>query len=297
MNRKKNKDEFNASVVNIYESEFLEFSSHKKYDLVIAEGCIPGQIDPATTLRHIAKSTINNGVLITTTSSYCSILSEICRKVFVPKVKDDTATYDDAREALIALFFSHLKTLNTKTRPVKDWVEDNMLQDFSNGQYNFTMKDAVNALEPEFEFLSSSPKLSLDCRWYKKNTPDKNNTNEIFKSQYDSFHPYFLDYRYSIDQATHAICDWSDFEKLAEEINTIQETIWRTHSYEKIDKFSQLLLKLEKQLPPNMLKTKKSILCCNNAILSFLNNETIESHQNFAAWWGRGQQYISFILK
>ena len=31
LNRKKNNNEFNASVMNIYESEFLKFSSHQEY--------------------------------------------------------------------------------------------------------------------------------------------------------------------------------------------------------------------------------------------------------------------------
>ena len=68
--------------LNIYALDFNDFETDRRYDLVLAENCIPGQKNPTESLKRVSNFVKNNGHLIVTANSKIGMLSEILKSVF-----------------------------------------------------------------------------------------------------------------------------------------------------------------------------------------------------------------------
>ena len=114
------KRKINARKIKIVKSDIYKFKSKKKFDLLIIEGTIPYQLYPKKMLKHVSKFVTNNGILITTTTSGTSLLSEFCRRIFRNYIYENEKYFDKRVNLAEKIFKSHLKTLNVQTRPTKD---------------------------------------------------------------------------------------------------------------------------------------------------------------------------------
>ena len=70
-------------------------------------------------------------------------------------------------ERLIEIFTPQLKKLFGVSRPVRDWVQDQILNPAGNGKAFFELGEAVEALPDNYHLLGSSPQLFRDLSWYK----------------------------------------------------------------------------------------------------------------------------------
>ena len=155
-------------VFDTSESDIFNFKAKKKYDIAIVEGTIPNQIYPNKMLKIISKCVKNGGVLITTTHSPFSLLSEVCRRLLRIKLYNSSIGFENRLKTSCKIFKSHLATLKTTTRPVKDWVSDVILHDHSfKNKYDFDTLDTLKCLEKNFYFYNSHPKFLIDDTWHK----------------------------------------------------------------------------------------------------------------------------------
>ena len=104
----KKQKKIQADEIKIFESKFLDFKIDKKFDLVIAEACIPGQKDPDKYLLHISSFVKENGILVTTTTSKSSSLSEILRALYGFLIYDQFKNNDLYIDFLELKFSNHL---------------------------------------------------------------------------------------------------------------------------------------------------------------------------------------------
>jgi hypothetical protein len=185
-----------AEDIKIFESEFLEFTTDKLFDLVIAEGCIPGQNEPKRTLLKISRFVKNNGILITTTTTKSSTFSEILRVLYAFLIKPYFENEGLYRDFLEFEFSSHLTTLGPNTRSIEDWVLDNIINPTHKNGYIFSISDVLNTLE-NFEMQSTFPLFEFDLSWYKNHTTSKDLNSNALDLQLIRLESLLFDYRIS----------------------------------------------------------------------------------------------------
>lgn len=288
---------FAASQVDIVESDILAYQDDKAYDCVICEGVIPAQGDPERILRKVASFAAPGGVVIITTTSAASFLSEICRRVLRVRIKQLAATFPDQVALSARIFRPHLASLGTSTRPIDDWVIDCILHDFHRGKYVFTMLDAAAALGGDFDFYQSSPRFLIDGLWYKKADPAGPGANTLLQAQYGLLAAGLLDYRVPIETALRTRAAIDHIEPLSREACGLHDAILDANDYAGLDDFLRVLLELAKSLPEDYAATRASILDYVDGLPRYIEAPESVAFESFRQWWGRGQQYVSFLRR
>lgn len=287
---------FKARHVEIVESDIFDYRDSRRYDLVICEGVIPCQDKPQEMLRHVASFCDEGGILILTTMSASSLLSEICRRVLRPSIMRPGRSFSEQSRMGVKLFQNHLRALGTSTRPAEDWVQDMILHDWHKGKYVFTMLDAAAAIADDFEFYSSSPRFLLDGRWYKHVTADAEDTNSLLRQQYVMLDAFLLDFRLPLRDVLQIkdVSRLAAIAPLCEAACVVHDAIVTENSYDRLEDFVGVLNELRSVLPEEFKVTEIALGDFINGIRILAMNENECSFGSFESWWGRGQQYASF---
>lgn len=297
LRKKQTAGQFRARNVEIVESNIFDYRDERRYDLVICEGVIPGQNDPRRMIKQVASFCEPGGIFLTTTTSSSSILSEICRRVLRPSIMTRDRTFLEQTRIGADVFRSHLRNLATSTRPVEDWVQDSILHDWQDGEYVFTMIDAISALDDEFEFYSSSPRFLFDDRWYKQVNPGSLSASGLLSQQYPLISAYFLDFRIPL-RTVLQIRDTGQLaaiESLSKSACGIHDVIANENSYDRLEDFLAVLVELTKVLPEEFEITKDALLDFSGASRRYAAGDLQADFRSFEKWWGRGQQYLGLV--
>ena len=290
-------NKFNADKVEIINSNIYNYQDPRKYDYVIIEGTICGQSEPSRMLKKVSTFVKDGGTLITTTTSATSFLSEICRKLLKVKIEDFSPNFESQVSIGASIFKSHLENLGTSTRPINDWVIDVILNDWQKGNYIFTIIDAIESIGNEFDFYNSFPSFFTDDRWYKKVTNNNNPLNSIVINQYSNISAGLLDYRVSIDSIFKIKTNILELEKLSRFACDIHDNILFAKNYDRLSEFFRILLEINALLPVEFHPTKLAIQDFISSLPKFIDNPKNSEFSEFSKWWGRGQQYVSFIKR
>jgi len=275
--------------VEICNSLFEEIFPDERFDLVIAEGCVPHQQDPVKVLQHIARFVKPGGLLLTTAISSSSYLSEICRRL-VPNIM---GTDHRDSEAVLRKFFAfydrNLQRLTSRTRPTRDWILDNIVQDLENRSL-FGMNDVLSALETDFTIIGTSPCIGLYKNWYKEYSRDSESsvTAREAREAISGAEVALLDYRLN---------NYSLPLDMAETIKDCSESIWSLMKSiqngiaapEDLFPIFERLEGLLQSVSPITLPSVQSFshfIRCKSLDVLLRNGGLVD-------WWGRGQQYVT----
>ncbi len=258
-----------------------------KYSLVLCEGVLPFQIDPKKILKDASQFVEDGGIIAITTSCSASFFAEYLRRIYFRVATKDVLNIEEKEKSVHNEIDSHLNTLVGRSRSTKDWIQDSFQP--LNQRPSFSIKDAFDVLNEEFTILGSSPSLLTDYRWY-KSIPFGKSRNELMKEiYYKNIHNY-IDCRNLIPEIEIDIG-----EKIIEITSKIELLSWKYEldfCYEDLN--IELILELQNLnvilLALNLEKTVTSI----NEFINFLKTGTL-SFQEFRCFWGKGQQYLSFV--
>jgi len=288
----KKQKKIQADEIKIFESKFLDFKIDKKFDLVIAEACIPGQKDPDKYLLHISSFVKENGILVTTTTSKSSSLSEILRALYGFLIYEQFKNNNLYIDFLELKFSNHLSKLGTNTRSIRDWVLDNIINTYHKDGSIYSMGEVVKNLD-KFEFQSSVPSFLLDLSWYKNYKISENQKNNILELELFRLETYLLDWRVKEKDLlglSNETCIRinASIELVFDEVFQILN---QSNSTVSINNLTTSLNNLKIELSSQFNVTIKSI----NDFIGFLNSEDYLNYNfsEFESWWGRGQQYVS----
>lgn len=299
LNKKRESGQIKANTTQVVESDILKYRDDNKYDVVICEGLIPGQNQPKPFLDHIASFAAPGGVVVFTTISYTSQLAEICRRVFRPAIVTEQNSFARQVEVASNIFRDHLSTFGVSTRPIEDWVQDNILHDWltSDGQV-FSLMDALDVFESRYQFLSSSPRFLVDDRWYKSVGRASDDFNTLVRQQYHMFSALLLDYRVRLQSIYGARIDkaWVvTLENLSQQAYAAHLKICRERNYNSLEEFIKPLESIAGILPVEMDATRAAITDFVKGIRQIADGKLDHQFGEFRSWWGRGQQYASFV--
>jgi hypothetical protein len=79
-------------------------------------------------------------------------------------------------------FAPHVATLGAMSRPLEDYLYDNIVQPLPGKM--FSIADAIDALDDEFDFYGSSPSFVTELRWFKSLYGDARATNARARDAY-----------------------------------------------------------------------------------------------------------------
>lgn len=274
----------------VVESLFHDFQTEERFDLVLAEGCIPHQADPLSVLHGLARFVKPGGVFVITTVSAVSYLAEIIRRLARTARIHPLAPPDRQLAVLRPMLRPHLETLKGRSRPVDDWILDNVVQPLHRTAL-LPMPAAVAALHREFDAYGASPDILTDLRWYKDIADEDRGFNVLATNCYLRRTLNLLDYR-----ATFADHD-ADF---GTELESACQSVWdamRDVEAQAEPDIRGLLPALEgvaALIGPRAPDTAASL----EEGLSWLRDGAPDQAlPRFAGWWGRGQQYLSLIRR
>lgn len=281
--------------IELVDSLFLDYTSSDKFDLVIAEACIPGQDHPSETLKHISSFVADEGLLSITTTTRSSHFAEMLRSLIALRIKKENTDFEWVVNECIKLFQSHLETLPGKTRTIRDWVLDNVIQEIHQGKYEFNFSEALNTLE-EFVFVGSSPRFYQNYKWYKTNFTF-NERNIDAENQFKNMEILLFDYRITQEEFLHLDIEKEKVLSILSKIDLIYDIvteILKLKDLERIDYVFELLEDLYLALPVSLVPTR-------NSLQDFIENKSFFTEDYlppdfnyFKNWFGRGQQFFSF---
>jgi len=268
---------------------FEEFKTEEKFDLVIAEACIPNQPAPAETLRRMLTFVKPGGTMVFTTVSAASWLSEITRRIAKFRCRTPDGAVDV--EVLSHKLAPHFAELQEMARTPKEWILDNLLQPLSRGEL-FSIPNAINVLTEEYLVSGSSPSFAQDWRWYKDVSTSRSTKHAEIIDQYHKHIAHFLDRRVTGSTGTagygervesHCLEIWKgviSIEKTqSEETGALEDLLSDLSS----------LARLVVDISP---VTARSLEEAVDWIGGGLERQELEFFPN---WWGRAQQHIGVI--
>ncbi len=283
-------ESFGIDRIKIHHALFTEYQSDNKFDIVWAEGCLPHQTQPIPLLEHMASFVVVGGCLCVSISNGISYLSETIRRLFRDRFLQALGDIHEQVRELTPYIESHLHYLRGMSRPVEDWILDNIVQPLRDRRL-LSIPEVIACLNGEFDVYGSSPRFLTDWRWYKEIVGDERKFSELALDNYYKNNLNLLDYRFNFPEHSRAYGEkLEDFGSrswdLMCEIEHGNDLIWK----EFFDLMDELCSHIEDQAPTTVLAIREAI--------ALLQSETPNMDLlQFPQWWGRGQQYLSLIRK
>ena len=153
---------------SLFPGKIEDFQSDRLYDIVIAEGFIPGLYDREKVINKISRLVKKGGVVVVTCVDDISFFFEITKRIIGHRLLNAFKVENFSQKiALLSRAFStHFKSLKYTSRPLKDWIADTYLNPGIYGKF-FSIADCISEFDKDFIMLGSSPAMFTDCSWYK----------------------------------------------------------------------------------------------------------------------------------
>jgi SAM-dependent methyltransferase len=278
--------------IKIHDSLFMDFKTEKKFDLVWAENCIPGQDNPLEILQHVAKFVKPNGILVITLTNGISILSECFRRLIYHKfLKSEDSVLKNA-DKMVSFYEHHTKHLAGMSRSTKDWILDNITQPLHDRKM-LSLPEVVEAEGNKFDLFYTSPKFVQDMRWYKEVVGQNRLFNELALKSYYKTNLNLIDR--DLDLAPHNIELGKKIEKLSSDAWDMSCECEKDLKEANLSSFLAIAAKISNLLPKDANATIIAIQEATNLLGAA--NLFEKRYPSFEKWWGRGTQYISLIKK
>lgn len=270
-----------------------EFPCGPVFDLVLCEGVIPFQNDPAAITRKVAACAAPGGVVVITTVDSVSCLADLLRKIYGQAVLyENRAPLDEQAQLLLPVFKPHLDCLPAMSRLHKDWILDTVLQPFVGHLYS--MAQALDTLADGFTFHGSSPAfMTTDWRWYKSLHGAGRDFNARARQSYLENAHNLLDHRFTWPARSAA-----DNALLLEHGDMIYK-LCMEHQFQVSPK---VLLEVAEHveviaghIADFAAQTTKALRDFSAGVSSMDRGGKPADLGEFCSFWGRGQQYMAFL--
>jgi SAM-dependent methyltransferase len=296
------------SGIRFFKCRLEDFSEKRDYDIVLCEGLIPGLDNHNEFIQLIANRVRPGGILVLTCADAVSVFFETLRRYLARMLVAQSGISVSGGEIeqitylLSDAFHSHLSSLKGMSRPIENWILDNMLNPAAASMAasnEFSVEKCLNILGNIFYFYGSSPNFLVHWGWYKEIEQDPNSYNHVFINSFLSQRHNLLHYRETglsnidANKRIHSCC--KQFSAIVEQKNPEFIGCFTTDSISaEIAPVKELL---------NVIKPlglKKSEAAISEFVALFDSGaipcaQDIAQLRDFGAAFGRGQQYISLV--
>lgn len=279
---------------SLFKCKIEEFKSDDQFDIVIAEGFLPGLTARKEVIESISRLVKVNGVVIVTCVDDISFFMEFLKRLIGARLiwMRKAHTFEEKILLLKHAFASHLASLKFASRPVEDWLADCFLNPAIYGTL-FSIADCINEFGSNFDFLSSSPRLFTDYSWYKD--VDFDNRADLLNQFAAKRHVLlFSNMQESLRNTEENLAFLDGINELRQFAACVESDF----TDENTRKVIRLLVKLEEmaKLIENSawLAIKQTIHLLS---LGDLSEVMISQAHDILSACGRGQQYVSMVKK
>jgi len=277
-----------TSNYKVVESMIEEYQDSMTYDFVFCECLIPRQNDPTQFLKNISKFVKPGGILVITCVCSISWFSEALRRIMSYLIIDEADLIEQNLKKLRPFLEPQLKYLTHMSRPIDDWIIDNILNPFNNSL--LSIADAIEALDEQFDIYGSSPHFCSDWRWYKELHGNYRKFNILAKETFYSNAHNLMDHRFLFPKRSVERNKY-----LIDLCNQIVKTRTEIEQNRNLDKLFYILPKISEEIKTFSNEISDSINDYIQAIKYYKEYNKIPSLNGFMQFWGRGVQYLSFI--
>jgi 2-polyprenyl-3-methyl-5-hydroxy-6-metoxy-1,4-benzoquinol methylase len=276
----------------VIDCDIESFNTQERFDLVLCEGVVPTQINPAQFARKVAQMTKPGGVVVITCMDAVSVLPEILRRYLAQQIAPAELPFAKRVKILTRYFLPHMRTLKNMSRKPEDWVIDVAIHPWS-GRL-FSMATALKALQGRAIPMGSSPKFLTDWRWYKDihgaSTCDLKQSLEDYHSHVHKF----LDFRSEASSKKPSLN--LPLIRLAEDIYDRVYAVERKGKTYSRTKISHDVQQVARMVQSDLPETAQALWEYAGYVKS-LQVDKPSPFRHFQKLWGRGQQYISFVVQ
>lgn len=285
-----NKLNVSTNKTYIHKKKFEDFNLKKKFDLVICEAWLGKNKEERKLITKLSKFVKDNGILIITSSSPVSFLSNIIRRFVAFNVLPKNISFEQKTNFLVKFFKNDLNTLKNMSCPHKDWVQDSLLGD---GFLNMH-PDPIQIFKDvglKFNFYNSYPKFYNEWRWYKDLIENKFNLKKEFLKNYKNNIHNFIDYKKTFPPTSikknNLLSNQTDFLMKLLISNELKPTP------KKYDAFLSTLIKINKNLKKSNIVNQGFL-----EVINYLKKKDFNSvkHSKYFKYnFGRELFYLSLI--
>ncbi len=272
----------------LHESYIEDFTSDELFDLVLCEGVIPTQKNPSAFLKKVASHVAPGGVLVITCIDSVSYLSELLRRAVAFALVREEMELNEKVQILTPIFAPHLATLTGMSRPVEDWILDNMIQPFYGPL--FSIGEALTCLEKNFVPYGTSPRFLTDWHWHKA-IHDETSTRAV--KNYQSEVHNLIDHNriFPTRPATENLPLIQSCQAVCDAVYSFAET----RKKETLAQICSLVEVVAKEVNSFSPEVATALHDYNHTVETFLSSGKLKDFASFAGLFGRGQQYLSFL--
>jgi SAM-dependent methyltransferase len=151
---------------SLFPGRIEDYANENGFDIVIAEGFIPGLYERETILRKLAQTVKPGGIIVVTCVDDISLFFDHLKRIIAGQLVKDVADFQDQVKILSEAFEPHYRSLGNASRPIEDWVADMFINQATYGKL-FSIEECIVEFGDEFEFLGSSPAMFTNYNWFK----------------------------------------------------------------------------------------------------------------------------------
>lgn len=280
---------FDGVALEVLERDFTQAAFDAPFDIVLCEGVVPGHRDADAAMRRLASFTRPGGVIVTTTVSAVSLLSEIARRALMPALVPPGAPPREAAEIMADAFADDIASLPGRSRIPVDWAMDTLVHPWDATSL-YDMAEAAEAMRGVAEPLGASPSFMTDWRWYKAIHLDAERPTDRFRRLYAAAAHGLLDYR---SDPTSAPGD-AALPGLARAFYDLHLT-HRAPGGANWVGLAELMARIAAATPAEAAATRASMAAIETTFRTLEAGGAVAVDSAFRGWFGRGQQYLSFL--
>lgn len=290
------KKKFNKKNFKFFKTTIKNFMTSKKFDIVILEGVLPGLEYPENNLKYAKKFVKKNGILIVTTTSPASFVSDALRRALKPTLENNSIKKNFHRKILVKTLKNHFKNLPGRARNLENWIQDTIENPMK--RIMFTFDDCLSVLGNDFRFFQSNPNYSINHTWFKQINTKKNiEYNKRILNMYKNMSLSFLNFKNDeikslqiLKTNQHKIID-----KISMEIYKNHIKFWFQSSDKNLKKILNSVDRLSKILKNVDKQSSIALKDYAKGIRRFNSNSKIIKLGNFEKFFSRGMHYLSFL--
>lgn len=272
------------------ESQIEDYETSDRFDIILCEGVLSWQIDPAGLLRKVAHLANPGGLVVITCMDNVGFFAECLRRVVATLILEPGASTAEDIAALVPVFGPQLATLPGMSRSHEDWILDNIL--FPYHGRAFSMAKAIEALDPDFDAYGASPQFLVDERWYKNIHGHGRQYNQRASALYRRTLHNHIDGRFNFPPRS----EQENLALLAEcdAVFELEEAFRVSRSAKTLAEIRERSLRIGETLRTFSGTTANAL----EDFLALIANGLVRpplDFKRFTGWFGQGQQYLSFI--
>ncbi|NLW92053.1 MAG: methyltransferase domain-containing protein [Syntrophomonadaceae bacterium] len=277
----------------ILNSPIEDCALSKKFNIVIAEGFIPGmnQNKQKEVITKVDNLVNNNGIVVVTCFDEISIFFDLLKRLVGSKLTflKGISDLESKKEILIKSFEAHFSNLSGASRPVEDWVLDNLINPAMLSDL-FSIADCIEQFGDNYDVLGSSPRMFSDYTWYK----DLNNKyGNTCKEQFAKKRHMLIDM--SVEENERPYVMNYQLIELAKEFKNYLKEYENSLEGKHLVEISKILTGISGNVSemPNVVSAINEVIQLIND--NALNESKISESKVFSKMFGRGMQYVSMI--